>query len=122
MDTPGTAYCTCTGCPPDVRKILFHVWQLETWAREQVFEPCADDPAECCGCGDAITQEDLLCDECRQRGGISSTDTRRPQHPRPPPHHDVPRSTAPGLSAGPFRPAADPPGPVARAGRLREGQ
>jgi len=77
MDTPGTGYCTCTGCPPDVRKILFHVWQLETWAREQVFEPCADDPAECCGCGDAITQEDLLCDECRQRGGISSTDTRR---------------------------------------------
>jgi hypothetical protein len=77
MGTPGTGYCTCTGCPPGVRKILFHVWQMETWAQQHIFEPCENDPAECCGCEGLITQEDLLCDPCRERGGISSADNRR---------------------------------------------
>jgi hypothetical protein len=48
------------------------------WAERRVYEPCAADPVSgCCGCPQAATQEDLLCDTCRERGGISTLDERR---------------------------------------------
>jgi len=68
--------CTCAGCPPKPWKILRHAWQDIKWASERTYEPCADQPG-CCGCPRPATQEDLLCDECREIGGVSMLDERR---------------------------------------------
>jgi hypothetical protein len=78
MTTPGrTVTCTCAGCPPKGHRILVHAFQDRAWREQRAYEPCPHPPEDCCGCPRPATQEDLLCDECRQRGGISRLDGRR---------------------------------------------
>jgi hypothetical protein len=65
--------CTCTGCPPAIHRIVAHWWQEKALASGEPYEPCTNGEEEgwCCLCPDNATQEDLLCDSCRDRGGIS---------------------------------------------------
>lgn len=69
--------CTCTGCPATASRILVHLFQDTAWRERRVWEPCPHPPEVCCGCTAEATQEDLLCDGCRERGGISKLDERR---------------------------------------------
>jgi hypothetical protein len=56
--------------------VLTHSWQERQWIERQAYEPCAD-PSCSCHCEQAATQEDMLCDTCRERNGISALDERR---------------------------------------------
>ena len=76
MSDTASASCTCVGCPPKAHRILVHAWQDRLWFERHIYEPCADREG-CCGCREPATQEDLLCDGCRDRGGISALDERR---------------------------------------------
>lgn len=63
--------CTCVGCYP-IAGIYIHTPQLMAWKNGDKFEPCS-----CCMCSRLASQEDLLCDGCRSREGVSYLDTQR---------------------------------------------
>jgi hypothetical protein len=77
------APCTCSGCPAVPWRILGHFWQEEAFNSGEPYEPCMvrggdlEEDVWCCRCSEPATQEDLLCDTCRQKGGISYLDQDR---------------------------------------------
>ena len=65
--------CTCAACLSDGRwvgKLLGHAFQTDEYYYNGIFVPCEDEE---CGlnCPRPPSQEDMLCDDCRDGGGIS---------------------------------------------------